>query len=72
MWRTAVDGVPPGDHGGSPDIRECRQIFEEVVTLGHHAVGSIRARNCVERLCALVVYGVPGDTRGTNGEWRDK
>ena len=70
MGRTAVGGVPAGDYGGSSNIRERWQIFEEVVALGYHAVETIRTRNNVERVRALVINGVPGDLRGANGERR--
>ena len=66
--RTAVGRVPGGD-GGSADVRESRDIPEGLVALGYKTVGPIRTRNIVKRVCCLVVNGIIGDTRRTNGEW---
>ena len=65
--QTAVGRVPGGD-GGSADVRESRDIPEGLVALGYETVGPIGTRNVVERICCLVVNGIIGDTRRTDGE----
>ena len=66
--RTAVGGVPASDRWGSTDIRERWEIPEDVVSLGQHAIGSIRARDRIERHVTVVIKGVIRDGSRADSE----
>lgn len=67
--RTAIGGVVVGDREGSTDIWERRQISEDIVTLGQHAVGSIRARNRGKRLRFVVINRAIRNECSTDDGW---
>ena len=69
MGRTAVGGVPVCDHRGSTNPWERRQIIEDLVAFGQHAIRSIRARDSGKRLCAIAIERVPRDAFGANRKW---